>query len=226
VEIVAPLHSDPVLDTRVRPAGAALLWHGPDRWEVFTLAPGVATKVAAMKGDCPYWLKSYGYSNGKRSATILSLSEIGVELGLFPWSDSAIGPVRRIEDWPGRYIAAASQLNAEDEIYGAVVLLRDAELGLVSWKLDAKSGFEQKPWKAIRSTSEISIRQVRVSVSREGVSTVLLRDAGDRWHVWNGASIMPISVSAAPMEIAYFGRSEPLMIYAEPRIGFQLCPLF
>lgn len=210
-ELVEPLHSKPLTDTRIRPDGAALLWLLPagetsPSLQMITLgAKPSAGPSSLMPPGKPDWMMSHERSNGQRFVTFLQTVGAEVRLRACSWPDqpprgpaqpppargAAAGSLPRgcseLAAWPGRYAAAGAALNESDVLHGAVFLWTRAgnepRLERVDWTIDPHEAFTEVRRQRVAWDFEQLLDDARVRFNVEGTPAALLHESTGRWVV-------------------------------------------
>lgn len=240
LEIISPLHSDPVTDTRVRPNAAALIWMGdPDGTrsglQVVELAPNKATAggTVNLPGARPGWMASFERSNVAPLVLYTQAAGERVVLSsvLWPAKEKSSPPTKLLE-WKGKFVAAGATIDAADAILGAVLLWSSAgdALELVSWSWDAKGSFAEGEKQKVEWEYGKKLDSAFVRVNSQGAPVAALRDEEGKWSVFTGEE-KPLPLPGAyaqtklPFDISFLGGTEPVLIGGRNQMGFEMIKL-
>lgn len=243
LEIVAPLHSDPVTDTRVRPAGAALVWMGDadgtrSGLQVIELSANKATTGGSVNlpGARPRWIASFERSNGERVALFTQVAKDRVGLFSVPWPDKERGGTspQKLVEWKGKFVAAGATIDAGDAILGAVLIWSgegaEQKLELVNWSLDRQGKFSERRRQKLEWDYAQKIDSAIVRVNAKGMPVAVLRDGEGKWSAFTGEG-KPAPLPGAyaqtklPFDIAFMGGIEPVLIGGRVQLGFEMLKL-
>jgi len=245
VEIVAPLYSDMVLDTTVRPEGSALLYQSAPDGSHFRLQTlQLTSKKAAPRGEAtfaglkPLWIISHVRSAEQRLVTYLQAEGTQLALHLAPWPGIRSNLVRptRLADWTGSFVAAGATLGEDNSIRGGVLMWKMFEdaprrLVLISWRVSGENVVDRQEEQTIDWHPNDPVREARIGVSDSGTTTALIADAEGKWQVFDGqGNLQPVppefEKSKQPMELAFMGGvGEPILICGTIRNGFKIIQL-
>ncbi len=219
--LFAPLAADPVKDTRVRPSCWAVLSRA-NRILLASLSVDGASIGPSLELEGPplSWARVHTRSKGERFVTGIQ----GTSLQRIPWSPRQFERPQALHRWEGEFVAAGALLDLEDRVRGAVLLRRGDRWACASWELDATDEFRvtgevDVPW-------ESTLVRAQVRPGPAGTASILLRNEEGVWSLFDGATVRklpaPACATRLPMEPAYLGPHEPVLIIAESRTGFRI----
>jgi len=240
-EVVGPMHSDPMPDMKVRPAGAALVWVGDPNanastLQVLNISP--AGKISpgarlAVMGARPQGLMSHERADGTRVATYAQKTAGGVALQAVTWHDQ--GTPRKLAEWPDAdFIAQGGTLTMEDQIRGASLILKNPKgmrtPEVVAWRLDAKGNFTEEKRHAIQWPYAVAVSKGVVRVDPWGNPAVLLADQAGNWSVYDGkgnttAAPPPYTTTKLPIDLAFLRQAQPVLIVGDISQGYRIVQL-
>ncbi len=239
LEIVSPLHTDPITDTRVRPGGAALVWMGDEEGsrsglQVIELTPNKAAagETVNLPGSRPRWMMSVERSDGLKQVAYVQTAGDRTVLSAVPWPEKGAAPPRKLAEWKGKFVSAGATIDAADAVWGAVLIWSGAggeqKLELVSWSLDARGTFAEKKRQEIKWDYSIKIDSAVLRVNAKGVPFLLLRDAEGEWSVFDGQLKpvpSPFTPTKLPLDLCFLGGVTPILVGGRVQMGFQLLQL-
>jgi len=232
-ELISPLCGEPTKDARVRAPASALLWvnkSGGDleHLQVVRITAGQAIPGAQLPlaGPQPDWMTTFARSDGSRLMGILQQGS----LRILSWTDRSFDEASPRIDIPGNVLAAGATLDAQDGVRGAILHLgmNDSKelLLLTSWQMERKGRIQLGSSCEIAWKAKEPVSQPRVRVSDQGVAVALLRDAKGTTFLSQGGGLTPLPdpviKSPYPLEIAFLGGIEPILICGMESAGFQI----
>ncbi|MBI2900916.1 MAG: hypothetical protein HYY17_12085 [Planctomycetes bacterium] len=225
----------PALYVDAAGTATALVWLAepggrPSRFQIVHLAAGEARLGACGESVArrPAWAMSHSFSDGTRLLTTLDDSREGATLSSRAWSESRVGPVDPLAAWKTRPVTAGATLNLNDVLHGWV-LMREEKTGrleLAGWKIDVERKFAEVDRQAVEWPLFEPIDRSLVRVTRTGAPAVLLCDVkGGWWFHYRGACRPlpePMRTTRLPLDVAFMGGEEPVLVCAEAGRGFRL----
>jgi hypothetical protein len=244
-DIVYPLYSDPVGDSKTRPDGGMLLCQGSGDGTQFGLQALrlIADRVnplgaVTLAGPKPQWIMSHVRSTGQRLVTYVQSEGPELILSLAPWPgiQSETQRSMRMANWSGEFIAAGASVDTGDRIWGGTLMWKLAgegprQLTLLTWSVSGPNEFVEGGQYLIDWHPNELVRDARVAVNDVGGVVVLIADGQGKWQVIDGqGNLQPVPIqfetSKQPIELAFMnGSGDPLLICGIVSAGFSIVQL-
>lgn len=243
IEIIPPLYSAEVEDTRVRPPGGVLLQHSlPEanqfRLDSVQLAPGGAKSLGHLiiPGEKPLWAMSHVLSSKQWLVTYLQKQDGGLLLSYSLWPGMHVENIQPVNLalWKSQLITASACVDAEDTIHGGILMWKTPNdkprrLVLETWTFKGEDiATKEHPleWRPNQL-----IKDARISVSDTGLPAALIADQEGNWFITvNGGELKPlppeIQKTRQAIEIVFMGGiADPLLVCGTVSRGFNILQL-
>lgn len=229
---VVAVHSEPLVDPAIRPAGAVLLVQEAAAdvqlavAELSDKGPSLGA-TSPLPGARPGWIESVTRSDGTRIAVILQADGGRLVLRTAPWPGRA-GKAATLGTWDGSFVAAGAAIDASDAVRGAILLREGgarSPLRLLQWTLGADGAWRETSAVALHWDAIDPPVWARVRVSGAGSAWALFRDAAGRTFLRAGSGDpreVVCTLGGAPDDLAFEGDHVALLLCAVPEHGFQL----
>ena len=241
--LVTPLVSEAVPDSGERPPGSALLWVGDaaqnvSAFQEVEFAPNGRARPGGrcpVEGGQPEWMMAHARSDGKKLVSYVSAREDGASLFFrpFPAPNDARQP-GPLAVWNGECLAGGALISEKDEIQGAVLIQgperQGSPLQLITWRLNEDNEYAERnrhdiPWDHANGLDEVLVR-----VGPTGFAAVLLRNPAGLWTYFDinvGKMALPGGVAASPLplDLAFMGPSQVVLVSGQLAQGFKLLTL-
>lgn len=246
-DIVAPLFSEAVVDTTVRPAGGMLLCQGSGDGTQFGLqalqlnADQVRPLGAVtLAGPKPRWIMSHFRSTGQRLVSYVQSEGSELVLHVAPWpglqSDMPSSMRIAIAGWSGELIAAGASIDGDNRICGGMLMWKmtgdgPRKLVLVTWSVSGLNEFVEGQEQVVDWHPNEPVREARIAVNDVGAAAALIADGEGTWRVLDGqGNLQPVPIqfekTKQPMELAFMdGVGEPLLICGLVSAGLRILQL-
>jgi hypothetical protein len=240
-ELVSPLHIESTEDPTRRSGGSALLMSELPEGEKIKLQAVDISQTGEIvpggsltfDGGRPIWAESHEKTNGGRLVTYAQ--EIGKRWALFaiPWPESKQpAPVpRKLGEWAGRPLGYGAALTPDDTIVGAVIIRvrhgRNTAVKVATWSLSVKGEFVMQPSRDVPWNPQLPVEQAAVRISPREAVVAILTDGEGRRFIYDSSGkfqVAPglLAVSKLPLDVAFVGQTDPVLIAAQERGGFSM----
>ena len=240
--LVAPLHCDSAADPAGVVRGAALAWYDGgmksvlQRIELETGSKAPQARAAGtlvFDGPRPQWAASGVLSKGARHVLYIRSGPRGSRLEITPWpaEGEASAAPKTLAEWDRPALAAGLTLNLADLFCGAVLRYKGEgpgrELELLGWAVNAKGEYNEHHQSVLPWPGDVPVDRVVVRVREAGTPAVLLRTKTGPWQVWDGFEWLrtvpaPYTETKLPLDLAFHGPQEVVLICADPYQGFTM----
>ena len=152
--------------------------------------------------------------------------KVVLHAGLWPNPDSLVPPPSKKLEWPGVLVASGAAIGDGDLVRGATLIwMTDPEDGaksleVMTWTLASDGSAEDEPIGALDWPESVGIDACVVRVRRSGLPALLLRSPKDGWIAIDGLGHkgplpIPYKDTTLPIDLAFFGEQEAVLIAAE-----------
>lgn len=244
-DIVAPLYSEAVVDTTVRPAGGMLLCQGSGDGSQFGLqalqlkADQVSPLGAVtLAGPKPRWIMSHVRSSGQRLVSYVQSGGTEFVLNMAPWPGikSNMPGSLRMASWPGEFIAAGASMDRDDGIRGGILFWKMTDEGprqlvLATWSVSSSNEFAEGQELEVDWHPNEAVREARIGLSDDGAPAALIADEEGTWKILDGqGNLQPVPIqfekTKQTLELAFMnGVGEPLLICGTVSAGLRILRL-
>ncbi|MBN1843958.1 MAG: hypothetical protein JW883_16985 [Deltaproteobacteria bacterium] len=142
----------------------------------------------------------------------------------------------RMASWPGEFIATGANIDAENRIWGGMLVWKmtgdgPRQLVLVTWSVSGSNEFVEGQEHIIDWHPNEPVREARIAVNDVGGAVALIADGQGRWQVLDGKGNLqsvPIQFETTkqPIVLAFMnGIGKPVLIAGTVGMGFKVVGL-